>query len=87
MCIRDSLAIEGITLSGSAYGSVFYITTGFHGMHVTGGLIAFLIVLIRASYAKKYSHDQATTAIVVSYYWHFVDVVWIALFASIYLIK
>ena len=81
------LAIEGITLSGSAYGSVFYITTGFHGMHVTGGLIAFLIVLIRASYAKKYSHDQATTAIVVSYYWHFVDVVWIALFASIYLIK
>jgi cytochrome c oxidase subunit 3 len=81
------LVIEGITLSGSAYGSVFYITTGFHGMHVTGGLIAFLFVLIRASYAKKYGHDQATTAIVVSYYWHFVDVVWIALFASIYLIK
>ncbi len=81
------LAIEGITLSGSAYGSVFYITTGFHGMHVTGGLIAFLFVLIRASYTKKYGHDQATTAIVVSYYWHFVDVVWIALFASIYLIK
>jgi len=81
------LAIEGITLSGSSYGSVFYITTGFHGMHVTGGLIAFLLVLIRSSYAKNYSHDQATTAIVVSYYWHFVDVVWIALFASIYLIK
>ncbi|NDF03003.1 MAG: heme-copper oxidase subunit III [Actinobacteria bacterium] len=81
------LAIEGITLSGSPYGSVFYITTGFHGMHVTGGLIAFLLVLIRSSYAKNYSHDQATTAIVVSYYWHFVDVVWIALFASIYLIK
>jgi len=81
------LVIEGVTLSGSAYGSVFYITTGFHGMHVTGGLIAFLFVLVRASYAKKYGHDQATTAIVVSYYWHFVDVVWIALFASIYLIK
>ena len=81
------LAIEGITLSGSAYGSVFYITTGFHGMHVTGGLIAFLFVLIRASYAKKYGHDQATNAIVVSYYWHFVYVVCIALFASIYLVK
>ena len=81
------LAIEGITLSGSPYGSVFYITTGFHGMHVTGGLLAFLLVVIRSSYAKKYGHDQATTAIVVSYYWHFVDVVWIALFASIYLIK
>ena len=81
------LVSEGISLSAQAYGSVFYITTGFHGMHVTGGLFAFLLVLIRSSYAKNYSHDQATTAIVVSYYWHFVDVVWIALFASIYLIK
>jgi cytochrome c oxidase subunit 3 len=81
------LAIEGITLSGNAYGSVFYITTGFHGLHVTGGLLAFLLVLIRTSYARKFGHKQATTAIVVSYYWHFVDVVWIALFASIYLVK
>ncbi len=81
------LVIEGITLSGNAYGSVFYITTGFHGLHVTGGLLAFLIVLIRTSYARKFGHKQATTAIVVSYYWHFVDVVWIALFASIYLVK
>lgn len=81
------LVIEGITLSGNAYGSVFYITTGFHGLHVTGGLLAFLIVLVRTSYARVFGHKQATTAIVVSYYWHFVDVVWIALFASIYLVK
>ena len=81
------LVIEGITLSGNAYGSVFYITTGFHGLHVTGGLLAFLIVLVRTSYARTFGHKQATTAIVVSYYWHFVDVVWIALFASIYLVK
>jgi len=79
--------MEGITLSSNAYGSVFYITTGFHGLHVTGGLLAFLIVLIRTSYARTFGHKQATTAIVVSYYWHFVDVVWIALFASIYLVK
>ena len=39
------LVQEGVTLSSSAYGSVFYLTTGFHGMHVTGGLIAFLFVL------------------------------------------
>ena len=81
------LVSEGISLSAQAYGSVFYITTGFHGMHVTGGLIAFLIVLIRVFKAQKFGHNQATTAIVVSYYWHFVDVVWIALFAAIYLIK
>jgi cytochrome c oxidase subunit III len=78
---------DGISLSSSPYGSVFYLTTGFHGMHVTGGLIAFLLVLGRTYAAKKFTHEQATAAIVVSYYWHFVDVVWIGLFATIYLIK
>ena len=82
-----TLVAEGISLSSNAYGSAFYITTGFHGMHVTGGLIAFLIVMIRTFRAQKFGHKQAQTAIVVSYYWHFVDVVWIALFATIYLIK
>jgi len=81
------LVQESLTLSSNAYGSVFYMTTGFHGMHVTGGLIAFLIVMIRTFRAQKFGHKQAQTAIVVSYYWHFVDVVWIALFATIYLIK
>jgi cytochrome c oxidase subunit 3 len=77
----------GVTLSSSPYGSVFYLTTGFHGLHVTGGLIAFLYVLGRTFMARRFTHEQAVTAIVVSYYWHFVDVVWIALFATIYLIK
>jgi cytochrome c oxidase subunit III len=77
----------GMTLSSSPYGSVFYLTTGFHGLHVTGGLIAFLFVLGRTFMARRFTHEQAITAIVVSYYWHFVDVVWIALFATIYLIQ
>ena len=81
------LVSENLSLSSTAYGSVFYMTTGFHGLHVTGGLIAFLIVLIRVFRAQKFGHSQATTAIVVSYYWHFVDIVWIALFSAIYLIK
>lgn len=81
------LVHEGLTISSNAYGSAFYLTTGFHGLHVTGGLIAFLFVLARTYATKTYSHKQATTAIVVSYYWHFVDVVWIALFATIYLIQ
>ncbi len=81
------LVQEGLTLSSSAYGSVFYLATGFHGLHVTGGLIAFLIVLLRVARARRFTQSQATTAIVVSYYWHFVDVVWIALFSAIYLIK
>jgi cytochrome c oxidase subunit 3 len=78
---------EGITLSSSAYGSAFYFTTGFHGLHVTGGLIAFLLTIGRGFAAKNFGHKEATTAIVVSYYWHFVDVVWIGLFAVIYLLK
>ncbi len=82
-----SLTQYGMTLSSSAYGSVFYFATGFHGLHVLGGLIAFLIVLVRVAKARRFTHQQATTAIVVSYYWHFVDVVWIALFSAIYLIK
>ncbi|MCA0328376.1 MAG: heme-copper oxidase subunit III [Actinobacteria bacterium] len=81
------LVREGITLSSGPYGSVFYLTTGFHGLHVTGGLIAFLFVLGRTYVSRRFTHRQATTAIVVSYYWHFVDVVWIGLFTMIYLIK
>ena len=81
------LAHEGLTLSADGYGSVFYLTTGFHGLHVTGGLLAFLLVLGRTFTARRFTHGQATSAIVVSYYWHFVDVVWIGLFTTIYLIK
>ena len=82
-----SLVQEDTTISSSAYGSMFYLPTGFHGIHVTGGLIAFLLVLGRTYVAKRFTHEQAVSAIVVSYYWHFVDVVWIGLFATIYLIK
>ena len=82
-----SLIQEGITMPSSGYGTVFYLTTGFHGLHVTGGLIAFLFVLGRTLVARRFTHQQAVSAIVVSYYWHFVDVVWIGLFATIYLIK
>jgi len=77
---------DGLTLSSSAYGSVFYIPTGFHGLHVTGGLVAFLFMLGRTYAAKTFTHEQQVSAIVVSYYWHFVDVVWIGLFTTIYLI-
>ena len=82
-----NLIAEGVSLSGNSYGSAFYITTGFHALHVTGGLIAFLLVIGRTFAAKKFGHHEATSAIVVSYYWHFVDVVWIGLFLIIYVLK
>jgi cytochrome c oxidase subunit III len=77
---------DGNTISATGYGSVFYLTTGFHGLHVIGGLVAFIFFLIRTALGK-FTPAQATAAIVVSYYWHFVDVVWIGLFAVIYLIR
>ena len=57
---------------------MFFLATGFHGLHVTGGLIAFVILLGRTFLARTFTHEQAVSAVVVSYYWHFVDVVWIA---------
>ena len=74
------------SISSSTYGSVFFITTGFHALHVIGGLVAFVYMLIRSTMGR-FTPAQATSAIVVSYYWHFVDVVWIGLFATIYLIR
>ena len=81
------LVSEHVSLQSDSYGSAFYMTTGFHGLHVTGGLIAFLLVIGRGFAVKNFGHKEATSAIVVSYYWHFVDVVWIGLFMVIYILK
>ncbi|ROR66881.1 cytochrome c oxidase subunit 3 [Agrococcus jenensis] len=81
------LISHGVTLSSSSYGSAFYLTTGFHGLHVTGGLFAFLFVIGRAYAVKRFAHKEATSAHVISYYWHFVDVVWIGLYLVIYWLK
>ena len=75
---------QGLTMSSGPYGSVFYITTGFHGLHVVGGLLAFMFLIGRTIAAKRFTHEQAVSAIVVSYYWHFVDVVWIGLYLTIF---
>ena len=80
------LVDHGIKINSDGFGSMFFLTTGFHGLHVTGGLVAFIIYLIRTTMGR-FTPAQATSAIVVSYYWHFVDVVWIGLFFMIYLLE
>jgi cytochrome c oxidase subunit 3 len=80
-----NLIEEGMTLSSGVFGSTFYTLTGFHGAHVAGGAAFILIVLLRArsgQFTARY-HDTVEMA---SYYWHFVDVVWIGLFSTIYLL-
>jgi cytochrome c oxidase subunit III len=77
---------EGMTLSSGVFGSTFFTLTGFHGAHVAGGACFILIVLLRArsgQFTARY-HDTVEMA---SYYWHFVDVVWLGLFSTIYLLK
>jgi cytochrome c oxidase subunit 3 len=78
---------DNMTLATDPYGSVFFLATGFHGLHVTGGLIAFVLLMGRTFLARTFTHEQAVSAVVVSYYWHFVDVVWIALFGVIYVLR
>ena len=78
---------HGVDIGASSYASVFYITTGFHALHVIGGLIAFLFTIGRSYAAHRFTHHEATGAVVTSYYWHFVDVIWIALFFIIYVLK
>jgi cytochrome c oxidase subunit 3 len=81
------LTSEWVTLNSDAYGSAFYLTTGFHGLHVTVGLIAFILIIARIQALKVFTHRDAMSVVAVSYYWHFVDVVWIALFLVIYILK
>jgi cytochrome c oxidase subunit 3 len=84
----DLLKNQGLSLHSSPYGSVFYIPTGFHGLHVLGGLVAFLFLLGRTFATKRgLTREVQVSAIVVSYYWHFVDVVWVGLFVVIFLIR
>lgn len=78
---------EGFVPSTNSYTSAFFLATGFHGLHVIGGLVAFLLVLGRTFMAKKFTHEQAVNAVATSYYWHFVNLVWIVLFAVIYFVR
>jgi cytochrome c oxidase subunit 3 len=80
------LAVEWSHLDFSvddhAYGTAFYSLTGFHGLHVIGGLLAMGVMIRRVGRLGPVAHDSVE---VVSVYWHAVDAVWLALFASVYL--
>lgn len=80
------LVSHGVSIQENAFGSAFFITTGFHGLHVAGGLFAFLYIIARAYFSVKFTSREAHAAVVVSYYWHFVDVVWVALFGVVYIL-
>jgi len=76
----------GFGLADGVFGTTFYTLTGFHGAHVFGGAVGLTIVLARAM-RGQFSARNHVAVEAVSIYWHFVDVVWIAVFSTIYLLK
>lgn len=76
---------EGLTLKHSVFGSSFFVLTGFHGAHVTVGVI-WMITLFIMALRGKLPPEKALNVEVAGLYWHFVDIVWIVIFVLVYLI-
>lgn len=76
---------EGLTIKTNLFGSSFYVLTGFHGVHVTLGIL-MLLSLVNLSRKGKITQAKSEVVEIVGLYWHFVDVVWIVIFTVVYLI-
>lgn len=72
-----------VPLAGNVFGSVFYTLTGLHGIHVLGGVVLLGTVLWKAAHGR-YNRRHATGVTLSALYWHFVVIVWVFLFAALY---
>ncbi len=81
-----SFVHEGLTIRTNLFGSSFFTLTGFHGAHVTAGVI-WLVTLLAIDYRRGLGPADAMNVDLAALYWHFVDVVWIVIFTLIYLIQ
>jgi heme/copper-type cytochrome/quinol oxidase subunit 3 len=77
---------EGLTLQKNLFGSTFFVLTGFHGAHVSIGVMWLLIMAIDIARGRTGPKESLRLEI-AGLYWHFVDIVWIAIFTLVYLIK
>jgi len=77
---------EGLTISGSPFGSSFFMLTGFHGAHVAIGVM-MLAAMFLLSLSGRLHHDRGLNVELVGLYWHFVDIVWIVIFTVVYLLQ
>jgi cytochrome c oxidase subunit 3 len=82
----ELVSTHGFGINSGVYGTLFFTMTGFHGAHVFGGVVGISIVLLRGS-AGQFSARHHIAVEAVSAYWHFVDIVWIFLFSTLYLLK
>jgi cytochrome c oxidase subunit 3/cytochrome o ubiquinol oxidase subunit 3 len=76
---------EGLSIKTNLFGTTFYVLTGFHGVHVTVGIL-MLLSLVGLSWTERLPDDPAFPVEMVGLYWHFVDIVWIVIFTVVYLI-
>ena len=76
--------VLGFTVTTGAFSSAYFIMTGFHGAHVTVGLLMLSLVYWRME-KDEYTKDYHMSLMAAEYYWHFVDIVWVLLFFSLYL--
>jgi cytochrome c oxidase subunit 3 len=81
-----SFVHEGLTIRTNLFGSSFFTLTGFHGAHVTAAVL-WLLTLLAIDYRRGLGPKDAINVDLAALYWHFVDVVWIAIFTLVYLIK
>src|SRR6186997_1998579 len=81
-----SFVHEGLTIRRNLFGTSFFTLTGFHGAHVTAGVL-WLLTLLAIDYRRGLGPNDAVNVDIAALYWHFVDVVWIAIFTLVYLIK
>jgi cytochrome c oxidase subunit 3/cytochrome o ubiquinol oxidase subunit 3 len=81
---RELIKVHHLTISRNMFGTTYYTLVGFHGLHVTGGVIVMSIFLGLAL-RRQVTASNAGGVQLVSWYWHFVDVVWIAVFTVVYL--
>jgi cytochrome c oxidase subunit 3/cytochrome o ubiquinol oxidase subunit 3 len=77
---------EGLTLQSNLFGSTFFLLTGFHGAHVTVGVI-YLITLGVMALRGRIGPERTLNVEIAGLYWHFVDVIWIVIFPLVYLIR
>lgn len=80
------VTVDDFGINSGVYGSLFYVMTGFHGAHVLGGVIGIAVVLARGI-RGQFSSEHHVAVEAVHYYWHFVDVVWVFLFLTIYVLR